>query len=153
MDSIKMDVSGIVFSPTGQVIEAPPKAPEGGTGEREKPYDKMVNVIINKDEKTDFVSSRLDIHAVNISELSEKIRLIKTDDDTTRNRVTNLLQRTEPRIALLESVLIEAGFLAYNDKGEIVKAPPVEPVKPKKKKRNVTRPVTKRKAVKKAGKR
>ena len=68
------------------------------------------------------------------AEIGEAASLAKLDADTTRNRVTNLLQRMEPRVALTEEVLIAAGMLARNGKGEVVKAQPVQ--KEPKRKRN-----------------
>lgn len=100
----------------------------------------------------ELIESRLSILEMAQSEFDKRDRLIKIDTDTNRNRVTNLLQRTEPRIALIEEVLITAGLLMYNNKGEIVKTPPKEDAaikvrnkaKPKRNKRNVTR-VTRKK--------
>jgi hypothetical protein len=79
---------------------------------------------------------------------SQSARLMKVDMDTLRNRVTNLLERMEPRVALIERVLLDAAMLDFNDKGQIVKAAPKIKEEPRKKRRynrNVTKKVTREK--------
>lgn len=63
---------------------------------------------------------------IQIDEIQKEHRLLKLDADATRNRVTNLLERMEPRVALIEEILLEAGMLTRNDKGQLVKTIPQE---------------------------
>ena len=72
------------------------------------------------------IITRLVVCETTTSKFEENLKLLKTDEDTTRTRVTNLLQRTEPRIVLIEEVLIKAGLLMYDQSGAIVKSPIVD---------------------------
>ena len=76
----------------------------------------------------------LEIEMTKIRRELETINSWRDLDATTKNRVTNLLQRTEPRIALIEEVLLEEGRVYRTDNGEIAKVPP-KPMSEKKIKR------------------
>ena len=69
------------------------------------------------------LAARVGVVEQNQAAIDEAASLAKLDAHTTRNRVTNLLQRMEPRVALIEEVLIGAGMLERNEKGELVKKP------------------------------
>ena len=61
------------------------------------------------------LAARVGVVEQNQAAIDEAASLAKLDADTTRNRVTNLLQRMEPRVALIEEVLIGAGMLERNE--------------------------------------
>jgi hypothetical protein len=118
----------------------PPTAPEAWMGERhaEDRFDKLSGIVMQ----------RLSIFEEKMRIAGEQAGLIVVDTNTTRTRVTNLLQRMEPRLALIERVLLDAGILEYNDKGQIVTTPPKDKEKSRKKrryKRNVTAKVMQKK--------
>ena len=69
---------------------------------------------------------RVDSLEIRMIDVETRDRLFRLDMDATRNRVTNLLERMEPRVALVEEVLIEMGKLIRNDKGQLAKAVPQE---------------------------
>ena len=103
-----------------------PEPPKGGCGVIERSSDVIIGLC-----------DRVDSLEIRMIDMENRDRLFRLDMDATRNRVTNLLERMEPRVALIEEVLIEMGKLIRNDKGQLVKAVPQEPnpSKPQKKPR------------------
>ena len=68
--------------------------------------------------------------------------ITKADIDTLRNRVTNVLERMDPRTTLLEKIALADGKLEYNENGALVEAKP----KPAKTVRKVMKKAKKAKA-------